>query len=531
MTLVAALQLAGCPQLADDPFDKVDEDETTHSGVGGRSTSNNATSTTGLILNGAGGSSSSGGSGTGSGGGSTTDATTTGNAGAGAPGTGGDGGNGTDGPMTSTTGSGGATEVPTTLVYAAGNSIYAAAWEGARLGTPTEWDTSPYPIAFVEARMAPDQSWALVGLQSGGEGTCDLRLYRHLGAATALVMTLEVGEPDNCSSARAFDIAFEQESGRALLVYALPEGELAYHVIEAGVPSDAEILVPTDANIAINWVRAVPDSASNRIVVGFTAEGSTRNPLFVQEWDGSSFDASHELVRNGSILYGESFDFAYFEGELIALRGDAAKDGFGYNLRGSNGDWRAEVFRPDTPRGNAQVIELRNVPTGVAGALFDATGEAASFGTLFWQDRSFKKETQLDNSLPDVENFEPASQKTDIQRLGNAAVTVYVDAYESEEDAASSLGWAVLLGPNEEWKKQHGTLPIPFDQESRNAVTRSLRLARFATDREGLVLAFAEDAGLYVSSLTDLEAGFTPPVLVDANVDGLSTTPFAWIGP
>ncbi|HEU5073907.1 MAG TPA: hypothetical protein VFU02_07035 [Polyangiaceae bacterium] len=519
MTLVAALPLAGCPQLADDPFEKVDGDETTHSGMGGGNTSNSATSTTGLILDGAGGSSSS------EDGSATTDGTTTGNVGAGAPGIGGD-----SGTSTSTTGGGGANEVPTTLVYAADDIIYAAAWEGAGLGPPTEWDSAPHPIAFVEARLAPDRSWALVGLQGGGEGGCELYLYRHFGAVTAPAVTLEIGEPDNCSSARAFDIAFEQETGSALVVYALPEGELAYHVIEAGALSDAEILVPTDASIAINWVRAVPDSASDRIMVGFTAEGSTRNSLFVQEWDGSKFDASHELVKSGSILYGESFDFAYSAGELIALRGDASKDGFGYNLRGMNGDWRAEVFRPDALNGNAQVIELRSMPYGVAGALFDATGEFASFGTMLWQDRSFIEETRLDNTLPDVANFEPASQKTDIQRLGNAAVTVYANAYEGEEDAASSLGWAVLR-PESEWTMQQGALPIPFDQESRNAVTRSVRLARFTAEQEGLVLAFAEDGGLYVSSLTDLEVGFTPPELVDANVDGLSTTPFALIGP
>ena len=62
-------------------------------------------------------------------------------------------------------------------------------------------------------------------------------------------------------------------------------------------------------------------------------------------------------------------------------------------------------------------------------------------------------------------------------------------------------------------------------------MTRSLRLARFIAEQEGLLLAFAEDDGLYASSLTDLDVGFTPPVLVEANVDGLSSTPFALIGP
>lgn len=532
MTLTAVLHLVGCPQLAEDPFDKIDSDETRPSGVDGPNASTGLTSTGSGVIGGDGGSliatSTANGSG---GGGATSDSGSTGNIAAGAPGIGGEGGSQGGETSTSTTGGGGSTEVPTTLVYATTDSaIYSAAWDGAGLETPKKWDTTGYPIGFVEARMAPDRSWALVGVQGEGDDSCHLHLYQHFGDVTAPAVTLEIGEPDNCLSARAFDIAFEQKTGRAFLVYALPEGEIAYQVFEGGVLTDPEILVPTEASIAINWVRAVPDSASNRIAVGFTADGSTRDSLFVQEWDGSKFDEPHELVRTGCILNGESFDFAYYEGDLVALRGDVERDGFGYNRRGNTGEWPPEMFRPETPNGNAQVIELRTMPYGIAGALVDATGTAASFGTLLWQDGAFVEESRLDNTLPDVSNFEPASQKTDIQRLGDAAVSVYVNDYDGDEDAMSSLGWAVLR-PNSEWTNQQATLPIPFDQASRGAVTRSIRLARFTAEHEGLLLAFAEDEGLYVSALTDLEAGFTEPVLVEAAVDGLFTTPFAVIGP
>ncbi len=528
MTLSAALHLVACPQLADDSFDKVGDDSIPSNA----SFTNSAASTGGGIDIGVG--ASLGGSGGGPGGVTTTDgAGTGGSIAAGAPGIGGDGGTlaGDTSTSASTTGSGATTEVPTTLVYATtDNTIYAAAWDGTELAAPKALDTAEHPIGFIEARMAPDRSWALVAIQGAGDDSCQLRVYRHFGDLTAPAVTLEIGEPDNCLSARAFDIAFEQETGRALLVYALPEGELAHQIIDGSIWSEPQVVVVPGRSVAINWVRAVSDSASNRIAVGVTVQAETRKSLFVQEWDGSKFDPPHELARNGCILDAESFDLAYYEGALVALRGHASNDGFGYHLRGSDGTWPPEEFRPDTPSGNAQVIELRTMPYGVAGALFDATGTAASFGTLLWKNAGFVEETRLDNSLPDVSHFEPASLKTDIQRLGDAAVTVYVDDYEGDEDAMSSLGWAVLR-PNTEWTAQQATLSIPFDQASRGAVTRSLRLARFTAAKEGLLLAFAEDDGLYVSALTDLEAGFTVPVLVEADVDGFSSTPFALLGP
>jgi len=530
VTLTALVYLAGCPQFAEDSFEKVDAEDTLSStDVGRTSTNGTLSNSSGLTLGSVAstgfGTTGSGGSAGGDGG---TENGGSGNIGniAGAPGIGGDGGS-----TSSTTGTVVPEKAPTTLVYATDdNSIYAAAWDGSSLGAPLKWGSAEYPIAFVEARMAPDESRALTGFQGNGDGSCNLYLYRHFGVTLAPAEILDIGEPENCLSARAFDIAFEQDSGRGLLVYALPGGELAYHVIEGDTLSEPQVVKAAPLDAAINWVRAVPESASNRIAVGFTAAVNARTALFVVEWDGAEFGEPHELVRNGSILDAESFDLAYYKGELIALRGDDTEDGFGYRLRESNGMWTPEVLRDNALKGNAQGIELRTMPYGVAGSLFDATGAVASFGTLLWRDGSFVEETRLDDSLPDVSYFEAPSLKTDIQRLGEAAVTVYVNDYDGEPDAMSSLGWAVLE-IDQPWAVQHEALPIPFDQESNETLTRSMRLARFTDEKEGLLLAFADEDGLYVSALTDIQAGFTPPVLVEANVDGLATTPFALVGP
>jgi len=516
MTLTVALHVSACPQLAQDSFDKVEGDA--DAGVSSNAgTKNSATTTLGASGLTLGGVTSSGVTNS-----SVTSSSVTGVGGtsAGASGAAGDGGSS----------SGGTSVAPTTLVYATSdNSIYAREWRATSWGAPVQWPTTDSPIAFVEAQMEPDRTWSLAAFQGEGDEACSLRVFRHVGTDSVRIATISMGEPENCLRARGFDIAFEQQTGRALLVYALSGAKLGYHVIERADMSEQHVLSGTNPDRSINWVRAVPDSASNRIAVGFSVEGGMQNSLMVQEWEGEEFGESHTLAPGGTILDSQSFDFAYYESQLIALRGDVSKDGIGYHLRDKDGRWIPEEFRPAALKGNAQGIELRNLPTGVAGALFDATGTVASFGTLLWKGGDFTEETRLDDELPAVSNFESSSLKTDIQRLGDAAVTVYVNDYYGEPDAMSSLGWAVLKSNG--WTSQEETLPMPFEQKSRGALARSIRLGRFMDDQEGLLLAFGEDDGLYVSSLTDLLEGWTPPTLVESAVDGSVSTPFALAGP
>lgn len=526
--LALVLYVTGCPQLADDPFEKVGpvENGSTTGGGGTRTTGGTAlTGTNGsLILEGVGGA-------------GTTSTTTDGSGGslsAGAPGVGGGSGGSEatgSGGSEATGGTGALPEAPTTLVYATTDRrVYAAEWKGASFGAAKLWAETPTPVAFVEAKLAPNRTWGVAAYQTEGDDGCTLWVHRHVGAISEAPLEIAMGEAENCSTARGFDIAFEQKSGRAMLVYALAGGELGYRIFARdSTTSEQSTPAPSNARL-INWVRAVPDLASDRIAVGYTAEGTLLNPFVVQEWDGSAFDDAGVLSDGGTILNAQSFDLAYYQDTLMALRGDAVDDGFGYHERQTDGAWSEEDFRGDALMGNAQGIELRTMPYGVAGVLFDATGIAASYGAVFWNEGAFIEETQLDSTLPGVAQFASPSLKTAIARLGDAAVAVYSDDYAGPRNASSTLGWAMLRADTT-WETQQQALPIHFDQKSDDAVTRSVRLARYEASQAGLILAFGEDRGLFVSSLTDPDRGWTEPVLIDAKVASDASTPFALAGP
>lgn len=525
LVLALAFYVTGCPQFADDSFEKVGPIEpgsttgTTKTTGGVSMTGTNGS----LILEGVGGAATNG---------TSTDASG-GSLGAGAPGIGGgNGGGGTGGAGQSTTGgTGGLPAAPTTLVYATtDHTIYAAEWTGASFAPAELWAETAGEVAFVEAKSAPDRTWGVAAYQTEADAGCTLWVHRHVGATSEPPLEISMGEPDNCATARGFDIAFEQQSGRALVVYALENGELGYRLLARDSTTNEKVAPVESANLAINWVRAVPDLASDRIAVGYSAEGPLLDPFLVQEWDGSSFGESDVLSSGGTILDAQSFDLAYYQGTLLAFRGDTVDDGFGYYEREPDGAFSAEDFRGDALQGQAQVIELRTMPYGVAGVLFDATGSVASYGAVLWNEGDFIEERRLDNSLPGVAQFRSPSLKTAIARLGDAAIAVYSDAYAGPRNASSTLGWATLRADTA-WETQQGALPIPFEQESRNAVTRSVRLARFEASQVGLILAFGEDDGLFVSSLTDLDEGWSEPHLVEASVAGDESTPFALEGP
>jgi len=543
---VTALQLSACPQLAEDNFKKsgFDESDTDAGGTGGQATTTaGIPTTTGLALGGTGGEGDSTG-GSQATGGTTADgtggtdgsagATDTGSGGSSAGATGGTASVGGTGGSDGSGGTGGSVnKLPTMLIYATTNAeLYAARWNGTSFDAPALWDSVDNPPAFVEAHMAPDASWGIAAYQAEGSGSCSLWVRRFDATSHEELGQFEIGDADNCTTARAFDLAFEQQQGRALLVYALEEGELAYHIIDSASISQAESIGGDYPNTVINWVRLVSDVASDHIALGYSAAGATAERLTMQEWDGQAeaFGDARSLAANDVILDAQSFDFAYYQNNLIAVRGDAREDGFEYHLRDSDGEWRPGMRRPMALQGNAQVIALRTMPYGVAGVLYDAVGVVASLGAIFWDAGNFTEERRLDNGLPDVDEFESASIKADVARLGNTAVAVYSDAYGESDGSGSALGWATR-GPDSNWALQHSDLPVPIDQESRGALPRSLRLARFADSVEGLVLVFGEDDGLYATGMTDLSVGFGKPELIDPDVDGAASTPFAVAGP
>jgi hypothetical protein len=559
--LTALMYLNGCPQFADDEFEKSGKIQGNGDASG---TKGSAGSVTGILIDGAGGAASS------AGGGSTTDATgSSGEAGADASGVDASGGTAggstssaggstssaggstssaggstnaaggsTNAAVTSTTqgtgGTGGSATLPkepTTLVYATNdNSVYAATWGGTTFDPPSLWDTLSEAIAFVEARYAPDRSWGLAAYQAEGDSGCTLWARRFKGTEAEPPLEISMGDAGSCLTARGFDIAFEQQSGRAMLLYAVAGGTLECRFIDSETMTQPQTIGGAQPTSTVNWVRAVPDFASDRVLVGYTAAGVSFDPLVVQEWDGSAFSDTHELATYGAILDAQSFDFAYYQGSLLAVRGDTGQYGMFSSVRDSDGNWSNEERSTSALDGNAQVVELTTLPYGVAGALYDADGGSANLGVLFWENGDFSEETSADISLPDISTFESPSLKIDVARLGDSAVMVYSDAYAGTGRSRTGLGWATK-GPNSDWEVQSQALPIPHDQESRDAYTRSIRLARHEVGQEGLVLVFGEDDGLFESHLSDLQTGWSTPKLINADVQGSDSTPFSVAGP
>ncbi|HRY29684.1 MAG TPA: lamin tail domain-containing protein, partial [Elusimicrobiota bacterium] len=114
------------------------------------------------------------------------------------------------------------------------------------------------------------------------------------------------------SGYKGYDIAFEQNSGRALIAYynGTP-GRVAYRVWSS--TADALVDGPTDFVLgtysgAVSWVRLVPRPGTNDILL---VTKDVNNDVYAARWNGSSFVNGREVTTSGVSAAYPAFDGAW----------------------------------------------------------------------------------------------------------------------------------------------------------------------------------------------------------------------------
>lgn len=113
-----------------------------------------------------------------------------------------------------------------------------------------------------------------------------------------------IGTNTGSTARRSMDVAFEQSSGRALIVWGDSTSVPKYRMWTG---SWGSALSASNIGGTTRWVKLAPDPASNEIFL-MTSDGS--NDLNIQRWSGSSWSSTSEVETSYSSTY-ECFDIVF----------------------------------------------------------------------------------------------------------------------------------------------------------------------------------------------------------------------------
>lgn len=202
---------------------------------------------------------------------------------------------------------------------------------------PTWIRCSPHPVSnrhVVAAQNANGEVWVQVWTNTALSTVTQLNLSGSVPSATA----------------RGFDVAHEQLSGRALAVYANGTTQPRYRLWN-GSAWNAENPVNMGAGGAIQWIRLVPQPASDRVLLLARWRAGTRNYSAATFWTGTAWTGLTNLEFNcASAIAADTIDGACSTGGAVVvyINGTtvAARQMPNYRTWNPSTGWSAEGTMP-----------------------------------------------------------------------------------------------------------------------------------------------------------------------------------------
>lgn len=264
-------------------------------------------------------------------------------------------------------------------------------------------------IQFVANDASPVRNEKMVGEQLNN-GSLYVNKCTSTCSATANLTSTPLWNTQILGSGvvtRAFDIAYEQLSGRAMIVYAgNTTGKLYYCLYDGTSWGPVSNCAPTNGTNDISlsdgtttmtgtpaWVRLTargeqyPDIRTNEILLGVQ---DTNQDIMVIRWNGSSWDATDRLVvtttggasiatTDSGTQYGAAFDVGWES--LSGLEMAVYANGTALSYRTSTGSGFGSATTISTLGSAAQQIDLGADPLSNRMSLISAHGSTGTVGS------------------------------------------------------------------------------------------------------------------------------------------------------
>lgn len=195
---------------------------------------------------------------------------------------------------------------------------------------------------------------------------------------------------------RAFDIAYEQVSGDALMVYGDGTSLPKYLVWDGKSITQTGSVLPIGTGVP-RWIVLAPNPGSDEIVL-MTLD--TNRDIYAQVWDGSNWGNQILLENNAQTSTRQDFDAAYEYQSNRALVAWAERGNNRPQYRIWNGGWNSEASAINGV-GNIRWVKLASDPSSnkiLMGTLTRA-GNRNRLAVQIWDGSSWGNWSEVDNSV------------------------------------------------------------------------------------------------------------------------------------
>jgi len=247
-------------------------------------------------------------------------------------------------------------------------------WTGdtATWGSQSEMATAGSPVRFARVAYCPKEqkSFEKIVVTLSDDGQLDAYIWD----GTAWVVFNNIASSPIWSTAptgaqRPYDVAYETNSGRALIVYDIniadATKDLAYRIwngtnLLTEQYIDFTGVTSTNPTISFVVLASNPDSSSNQIAMTFNeyiggAQG--HGNAFAAIWDGSAWTKMTTLTTNISVNQAQmesiSIQYSTYYKKILAVSGDGPNSVVWKTYTQGDADWVAQTaFDPDPDNGD-----------------------------------------------------------------------------------------------------------------------------------------------------------------------------------
>lgn len=293
-------------------------------------------------------------------------------------------------------------------------------WNGSAWGTAANALTVNEIQNFIVTRNCPTRDEHAMGTQ---DQTQDLNIQFYRGGAWE-------GRVELCTNlgtdaTRAFDLGYEQLSGKLLIAYWNGNSsKLGFRTCDGTtISGETQITLPSSSNV--QWVKFVPKPGTNEVAM-FALNNSKH--LYAWIWNGSSLGSLTTLHSNLNTASEESFDAAYegVSGELVVAYSPSSTNSPGYR-RWNGSSWTSHASMPGIGQ-VARWIRLAADPASDQ-ILFGATGDQKDLNVCAWNGSSWGSVSELESEVgwDQCRAFDIAYEGG-----GTRALVIYADNWQSK---------------------------------------------------------------------------------------------------